>query len=67
MLGTIVSIRWQPGSGCTSPPVGGSSTKSLRPQPQKSGWLMAIFEKKSIYLKIVQGFSVLYHDLTTNW
>ena len=32
--------------------LGGSSAKSLRPQPKKvGGWLMAIFEKKSIYLK----------------
>ena len=45
---------------------GGSSTKSLRPQPKKvGGWLTTIFEKKSIYLKIVLGFLgvlVLYHD-----
>ena len=37
---------------------GGSSTKSHRPQAEKEGgWVMAIFEKKSIYLKIIQGFS----------
>ena len=36
--------------------IGGSSTKSHRPQAEKEGgWVMAIFEKKSIYLKNSTG------------